>query len=216
MEEAADEGEAAAYEEAHGTDSIAHGSGQAEIVLEENERSLQSIGEHGNGLPLDNVNVLDEEEGRVEHKDDVLTNFEECDEDVVVEHPATSEGDPSDPRLNELRVISVDEFAPEVVEEGEGVHLSPEEDEQRLCREQFTQPPVILISTLYPFSELPRLFCVGDAFILASHGEGWGLPLMQAMLMELPTIAVNWSGNTEYMNDDNSWLVPVEVRWRRT
>jgi len=46
--------------------------------------------------------------------------------------------------------------------------------------------------------------------VLAAHGEGWGLPLMEAMAMELPTIATNWSGNTEFMNEENSFLVSVE------
>jgi len=28
--------------------------------------------------------------------------------------------------------------------------------------------------------------------------------------MELPTIATNWSGNTEFMTEENSYLIPVE------
>lgn len=35
-----------------------------------------------------------------------------------------------------------------------------------------------------------------DAFVLASHGEGWGLPIAEAMAMQLPVIATNWSGST--------------------
>jgi hypothetical protein len=31
------------------------------------------------------------------------------------------------------------------------------------------------------------------------------------MSMGLPTIASNWSGNTEFMNDNNSLLVSVEM-----
>ena len=33
---------------------------------------------------------------------------------------------------------------------------------------------------------------------------------MEAMTMELPTIATNWSGNTEFMNDRNSFLIAVD------
>jgi glycosyltransferase involved in cell wall biosynthesis len=35
-----------------------------------------------------------------------------------------------------------------------------------------------------------------DAVVLATHGEGWGLPLVEGMAMGLPVIATNWSGNT--------------------
>mmetsp|Transcript_6481 Transcript_6481/g.15898 ORF Transcript_6481/g.15898 Transcript_6481/m.15898 type:complete len:131 (+) Transcript_6481:251-643(+) len=55
-----------------------------------------------------------------------------------------------------------------------------------------------------------------DAFVLPSRGEGWGRPHTEAMVMGLPCIATNWSGNTEFMSDANSFpiqvdgLVPVE------
>ena len=29
-----------------------------------------------------------------------------------------------------------------------------------------------------------------DAFVLPTHGEGWGLPFAEAMAMELPTIGM--------------------------
>jgi glycosyltransferase involved in cell wall biosynthesis len=44
-------------------------------------------------------------------------------------------------------------------------------------------------------------------FVLASHGEGWGRPIAEAMAMEVPVIATNWSGQTDYMNSKNRWLV---------
>merc|ERR1712110_218072 len=48
---------------------------------------------------------------------------------------------------------------------------------------------------------------MADAVISASHGEGWGLPLLEAMSVGLPTAAVNWSGNTAFMNHNNSFLI---------
>jgi len=49
-----------------------------------------------------------------------------------------------------------------------------------------------------------------NAFVLPSRGEGWGIPLMEAMAMELPTIGTNWSGNVEFMNDNNAFLIRVD------
>mmetsp|Transcript_7526 Transcript_7526/g.16673 ORF Transcript_7526/g.16673 Transcript_7526/m.16673 type:complete len:81 (+) Transcript_7526:1012-1254(+) len=48
-----------------------------------------------------------------------------------------------------------------------------------------------------------------DAFVLPSRGEGWGRPHTEAMVMGLPCIATNWSGNTEFMSDANSF--PIQV-----
>ena len=80
-----------------------------------------------------------------------------------------------------------------------------------------TNAPVVLESSVLPASELPRLYAACDAFVLASRGEGWGRPYMEAMAMGLPTIGSRWSGNLAFMDDENSFLVdgvlrPVE-RW---
>jgi glycosyltransferase involved in cell wall biosynthesis len=56
-------------------------------------------------------------------------------------------------------------------------------------------------------AQLPQLYAAADAYVLASRGEGWGRPFMEAMAMGLPTIASRWSGNTEFMHDGNSFLV---------
>jgi len=42
------------------------------------------------------------------------------------------------------------------------------------------------------------------------EGEGWGRPMMEAMACRLPTIGTRWSGNLEFMNDDNSLLIDIE------
>jgi glycosyltransferase involved in cell wall biosynthesis len=74
-----------------------------------------------------------------------------------------------------------------------------------------TLAPIVLLPETLPFTHLPALFASADAVVLASHGEGWGLPLAQSMAMAKPTIATNWSGNTEFMNSQNSFIVPIKV-----
>lgn len=44
------------------------------------------------------------------------------------------------------------------------------------------QAPIILKNPL-PYINTPSLYAAADCFVLASHGEGWGLPLMEAMAM---------------------------------
>ncbi len=69
-----------------------------------------------------------------------------------------------------------------------------------------TAPVRLLARTLSP-ADLARLYAAADAYVLASRGEGWGRPYMEALAMGLPTIASNWSGNTEFMRTETSWLV---------
>lgn len=58
--------------------------------------------------------------------------------------------------------------------------------------------------------DLPRLYKGADAFVLPSRGEGWGRPIVEAMAMSLPVIATNWSGQTEYLTEENSYPLPVD------
>jgi len=41
---------------------------------------------------------------------------------------------------------------------------------------------------------MAQLYCHADAFVLPSLGEGWGLPLAEAMAIGLPTIGTRWGG----------------------
>jgi glycosyltransferase involved in cell wall biosynthesis len=71
--------------------------------------------------------------------------------------------------------------------------------------------PLELNTELLPLQELSHLYASSDAFVLASRGEGWGRPYMEAMAMGLPTIGSRWSGNLDFMHDGNSWLVDGAV-----
>lgn len=70
--------------------------------------------------------------------------------------------------------------------------------------------PVFVIDTHIPQVDLPRLYKSADAFVLPTRGEGWGRPIVEAMAMALPVIVTNWSGPTEYLNEENSYLLEVD------
>ncbi|MCM3410147.1 glycosyltransferase [Metabacillus litoralis] len=71
-------------------------------------------------------------------------------------------------------------------------------------------PIVEIIETYLTDEELFNLYCEADSFVLPSRGEGWGRPYMQSMIMGIPTIGTRWSGQLEFMNDENSYLIDVE------
>lgn len=68
-------------------------------------------------------------------------------------------------------------------------------------------PDVILMTETLSQELVARLYRTADAFVLPSRGEGWGRPYMEAMASGLPTIGTGWSGNTEFMNDSNAYLI---------
>lgn len=78
-------------------------------------------------------------------------------------------------------------------------------------------PPVVLVEELTETENklLSRrdardIMASVHAFVLPTRGEGWGLPIAEAMAMEVPVIVTNYSGPTEFCDDGNAFLIPVE------
>ncbi len=71
--------------------------------------------------------------------------------------------------------------------------------------------PIVVETDVLPLAAMPRLYAAADAYVMASRGEGWGRPYMEAMALGLPTIGTRFSGNLEFMHDGNSWLVDGEL-----
>lgn len=69
---------------------------------------------------------------------------------------------------------------------------------------------VMLVTTpLDDATAMAGLYTACHAFVSATKGEGWGLPLTEAMACGLPVIAPWHSAPTEYLTADNSY--PVDV-----
>jgi glycosyltransferase involved in cell wall biosynthesis len=58
--------------------------------------------------------------------------------------------------------------------------------------------------------ELGALYRSADCFVLPTRGEGWGMPILEAMACGLPVIATNWSSQVDFMNKGNSYPLEVE------
>ena len=53
------------------------------------------------------------------------------------------------------------------------------------------------------------LYASADAFVLPTRGEGWGLPIAEAMSMELPVVVSNFSGPAVFANSENAYMIPM-------
>ena len=72
-------------------------------------------------------------------------------------------------------------------------------------------PQIEVLCEHIPTQQLPNLYKAVDCLLGVSRGEGWGRPQHEAMSMGLPVIATNWSGNTEFMNQENSFLIDYDL-----
>jgi hypothetical protein len=71
-------------------------------------------------------------------------------------------------------------------------------------------PPIMLLfnQTFHAY-QMGSLYRSADCFVLPTRGEGWGMPILEAMACGLPTIATSWSAPTEFMRDDICY--PLQV-----
>lgn len=68
-------------------------------------------------------------------------------------------------------------------------------------------PHVVVIEDDLTDSQLKSLYLSSDALVAPSRAEGFGLPLAEAMLSDLPVITTGWSGQTDFCSDETSWLI---------
>ena len=71
-------------------------------------------------------------------------------------------------------------------------------------------PTFCIISQELQSTEMAVLYNSVDAFVYPTRGEGWGLPPMQAMSMGKPVIATSWGGSTEFLRQENSFLIALD------
>ena len=64
-------------------------------------------------------------------------------------------------------------------------------------------------------SQINALYKAIDVYVSAHHSEGWGLTLSDAMLFRKPVVGTGYSGNLEFMNENNSFPVQFSENYIR-
>ncbi len=74
-------------------------------------------------------------------------------------------------------------------------------------------PAVEVINRDLSQAELTWLYRYCDALVAPSRGEGFGMPMAEAMLFELPVITTAWGGQTDFCTPETSWLCDYDFAW---
>ncbi len=77
-------------------------------------------------------------------------------------------------------------------------------------------PDVVLINRDCSDEELAGWYQTSNAFVAPSRGEGFGLPIAEAMLFDLPVITTGFGGQTDFCGEDATWLCDFEFEKSRT
>lgn len=71
-------------------------------------------------------------------------------------------------------------------------------------------PNIIYLREDFTHEQLNALYEIADAVVSTHHSEGWGFTLSDAMIFKVPVIATGYSGNLEYMSEENSFLIDYD------
>lgn len=85
---------------------------------------------------------------------------------------------------------------------------------RHLCLQYGTErsAPVYTNVATIPHRQLHQLYQRCHAFVLPSRGEGFGFPYLEAGATGLPVISTGWGGQTEFLTDENAYLVDYDLR----
>jgi hypothetical protein len=67
-----------------------------------------------------------------------------------------------------------------------------------------------LVNLEFPHYQLPTLYRSTDCFVSAGRGEGWDMPLMEAMACGLPSIVTDWGAHTMFADDSISYPLRIQ------
>jgi len=67
--------------------------------------------------------------------------------------------------------------------------------------------PVYLIDDIISDEEIKALHMSGDCYVSPHHGEGWGLPIHDAMVAGNQIITTKFGGVTEYLSNDSAHII---------
>ncbi|KAJ4462193.1 putative glycosyltransferase [Paratrimastix pyriformis] len=71
-------------------------------------------------------------------------------------------------------------------------------------------PRIVIHTDEVPVAQMPALYKAANAFVLPTRGEGFGLPIVEAMAMGLPAIVTAWSGPTDFLTSHTGYPLPIE------
>lgn len=83
-------------------------------------------------------------------------------------------------------------------------------------REGMLNKTIILVEQDFSAGQMVSLYRLGNLLIAPSRGEGFGLPLAEAMVFDLPVLTTGFGGQMDFCNNDTAWLIDYQFAKAQT
>ncbi|NTG89887.1 glycosyltransferase [Agrobacterium rhizogenes] len=72
-------------------------------------------------------------------------------------------------------------------------------------------PPIVVVDQYYDDEQLLALYRSAAMVVAPSRGEGFALPLAEAMRLDVPVVTTAYSGQLDFCRSDTAWLVDYHM-----
>lgn len=95
-------------------------------------------------------------------------------------------------------------------------HNTVEVDIKTIQNKHDNYPEIELINKDLDEEYISYLYKNTNCLVAPSRGEGFGLPMAEAMLFDLPVITTGYGGALDFCKNDNSWLIDYSFEKAKT
>jgi glycosyltransferase involved in cell wall biosynthesis len=93
-------------------------------------------------------------------------------------------------------------------------HRTPHGDPLRSIAERLpagAAPVGVIYNRALGPAQLAALYRGADCFVLPTRGEGWGMPILEAMACGIPAISTDWGGATAFFDASCGYPIPLRA-----
>ncbi len=87
---------------------------------------------------------------------------------------------------------------------------------QDFVKKDAVKKRILLLEEDLAPGQIVSLYQQSDLFIAPSRGEGFGLPMAEAMLFDLPVLTTGYGGQVDFCTSETSWLIDYKFAWAKT
>ena len=103
-----------------------------------------------------------------------------------------------------------------VIKASPNEHHQIGEDVAALSKSDPQHAPIIVIDESIDAADIYGLYRRADVVVAASRGEGFGLPIAEALALAKPVITTAYGGQMDFCSSENAWLCDYDFAYARS